>query len=311
MTGLAATPIVPLRPGSAEWCREVTASKVSAILGLSPWQSRFAIWHELAGWLPPREESDATDQQARGHYLEPAIAAWWADQYGAHLRPGGCWRSTRYPWMVVSPDRLVVAHRTGRKPVSVLEVKSSGSMDGWGPDGSDEVPAYYRAQVVLQLDCLGLPRGHVAVLLPRLQFRAYTIEYDADEAAWMREQIEAFMATLPGGANERVPDIDGDDSTYATVRRIHPELDGEEIEVDRELAESFLTAAAGTRAMDSLWSQRRAEMGQAMGNASRAVHEGVVVATRQARGGGTPFVSAPKKLPELPQRIDTSMDDAG
>lgn len=313
MTGLAATPVnPPLIPGSPEWTREITASKVSAILGLSPWQSKFAIWHEMAGWLPPREESDTTAEMSRGHYLEPSIANWWADQYGAILRPGGCWRSKQYPWMVVSPDRLVMPSARSRTPVSLLEVKSSGTMDGWGPDGSDEIPAYYRVQVVLQLACLGLTVGHVAALLPRLQFRAYTIHFDADEFAWIREQVEEFKATLPGGANERVPDIDGDDSTYATVRKLHPELDGEDAEIDRELADRFLVAADGIKAMTSVWNQRRAEMGQAMGSASRAVHEGIVVATRQAKSGGTPYVSAPRKIPVLPAlSIDGRMDDAG
>jgi hypothetical protein len=32
---------ISLVPGSAEWLREMTASKVAAVLGLSPWESPF------------------------------------------------------------------------------------------------------------------------------------------------------------------------------------------------------------------------------------------------------------------------------
>src|SRR3954471_19969600 len=226
MTGVQADLVdPPLVPGSPEWRREVTASKVAAILGLSPWKSRFAMYYDMAGLLPPE---DMTVNQARGHYLEHAIGQWFADQYGVHLRPGKCWRSREHPWMVVTPDRLIYPHRYSRTPQAPLEIKTSGDYDNWCPDGSDEIPPYYRCQLVMQMDALGLPIGHLAVLLPRLAFRAYTIHFDHEEAAWMRKEVLDFVATLPGGPNEQVPDIDSDDSTYSALRRLHPLVEDRE-----------------------------------------------------------------------------------
>lgn len=284
----------PLVPGSPEWCREVTASKVSAILGLSPWTSRFTVWHELAGQLP--HDDLQTVNQARGHYLEEAVAQWFVDEYRVHLRPGRCWRSKVYPWMVVSPDRLVVAHRNGRKPVSVVEIKTAADYGDWGPDGSDDVPPHYRTQVIVQLDALGLPVGYLAALLPRLALRAYRINYDPEEAAWIREQVTEFMATLPGGPNEQVPDIDESDSTYETVRRLHPEIEDREVEVPEELGRRLLDSVDMAKAADSALVGVKSEVAVLMGTAQRAVvpvegDKPLVIATRQAKGGGNPYVA--------------------
>jgi hypothetical protein len=132
-----ADPIV-MDPGSPEWIRCMTASKVAAVLGLSPWQSRFSLWYEMAGAV---EHQSGTPQQARGHYLEDGVARWVADQHGLTLAPGGCWRNRTRPWQVASPDRLVTSlmqQQTGgtgyRIPSAVVEVKTSTDWEAWGPD---------------------------------------------------------------------------------------------------------------------------------------------------------------------------------
>jgi predicted phage-related endonuclease len=123
---IAADPIV-MDPGSPEWVRCMTASKVAAVLGLSPWQSRFSLWYEMAGAV---EHQAGTPQQARGHYLEDGVARWVADQHGlTHIAPGGCWRNRARPWQVASPDRLVLPYDRAVVHVSAaMEVKTSGQL---------------------------------------------------------------------------------------------------------------------------------------------------------------------------------------
>src|SRR5215213_7291573 len=99
---IAADPIV-LEPGSSEWLRELTASKVAAVLGLSPWDSPFSLWYAMATGVDLQRPTAAME---RGHYLEPAICAWLADRFELATRPGGCWRNHERPWQVASPDRL-------------------------------------------------------------------------------------------------------------------------------------------------------------------------------------------------------------
>lgn len=298
MTVRAARRIPDLQPGTEEWMKLMTASKVSAVLGLSPWESRFTLWHRMAGYLPRDEGSVRTE---RGHYLEEAVARWFGDQY-VDMRIGktGSWVNKARTWQSATPDRLLFQ---ARKAVAALECKTSGDYEEWGPDGSDEVPPHYRAQVVWQLDTLGLPAGYLAVLLPRLAFRAYRINLDQGEAEWIRQEVLDFLATLPGGTNECVPDIDQTDSTYEAIRRLHPDIEDRQVEVDPDLARRFLAAIRDAKDTKAAAVAAKNEMAMAMGNAHQAVvprggDKPLIVANRQAKGEGTPYVAAPRNPPD-------------
>jgi putative phage-type endonuclease len=296
MTVRAARRIPDLEPGTPEWLQLMTASKVAAVLGLSPWESRFSLYYRMAGQLDASPQTKATE---RGHYLEDAVAGWLADQY-PHLRFGrtGSWVNKTRPWQCATPDRIV---RDGRRAVAVAEVKTAADWEEWGPDGSDEIPPYYRAQVVWQLDTLGLPVGYVAVLLPRLQLRAYTVRYDQGEAEWIRGEVAAFLDSLPGGPAEQAPDIDEHDQTYVALRQLHPDISEEEMDVPLELARPYCDAVTALRAAEAEHQLRRSELAAHMGDAKKAVVHGRTIATRQSVRGGTPFVKAATRLPDLTQ----------
>ena len=42
------------------------------------------MWHLMRGDIPPKPQ---TRDQSRGHYLEPAILAWWHDRLSPDWRP--------------------------------------------------------------------------------------------------------------------------------------------------------------------------------------------------------------------------------
>ncbi|MGH3923507.1 MAG: YqaJ viral recombinase family protein, partial [Pseudonocardiaceae bacterium] len=62
-------------PGSPEWhtAREdgLGGSEIAAVMGLSPWESRFSLWHRKAGRLDPVQESPEMEW---GKRLEDVIA---------------------------------------------------------------------------------------------------------------------------------------------------------------------------------------------------------------------------------------------
>jgi putative phage-type endonuclease len=298
MSVRAARRIPDLDPGSPEWLRLMTASKVAAVLGLSPWESRFSLWHRLAGQLEGKPETAST---LRGHYLEAGVAAFLADQYPM-LRFGrtGTWVNKARPWQSATPDRIA---RDGRRAVAVAEVKTAADWEEWGRDGSDDIPPYYRAQVVWQMDCLGLPLGYVAVLLPRLQLRAYTLRYDAGEAEWIRGEVLAFLDTLPGGPAERRPDIDEHAETYTAVRKLHPQILDEDREVPLDMARAYCAAVTGLRAAEDEHALRRAQVADHIGDGKKAVvrvgDTTHTIASRQAKAGGTPYLVAARKQPDL------------
>jgi putative phage-type endonuclease len=274
----------------------MTASKVAAVLGLSPYESRYSLWHRMAGLLPAQE---ATDQTRRGHYLEAAVAEWWADQHpDLTTFPGGAYEHPDRPWQAATPDRLVCPFDDTGWPgldgmTAVLEVKTTADMDEWGAAGTDEVPPHVRAQVVWQLDTLGVPVGYIAVLLPRLEFREYRIDYNPDEAAYIRSEARAFLDSLPGGPAEQRPDIDAHSATYVAVQQLHPGIDGTDWPVPDDLGREFCQARRALEAATTREQAARTALADGMGDAKRAVWLGKTIADRRpSRNGGPPSLNA-------------------
>lgn len=270
-------------PGSPEWLSRMSASKIAAVVGLSPYESRFSLWHRMAGLVPQQKQ---TAVMSRGHYLEPGICKWWADQHPdlETLRGQSYLHETR-DWQVAAPDRLVV-RKDDAGVTSLLEVKSSAYADDWGPSGSDEIPPGYRAQVLWQLDTLGLQVGHVAVLLGMggLEFRSYVIEYDATEAAWLVEQGSLFMTSLEAGVR---PDIDDHGATYEAVRAMHPDIDPTaHHELDPALWAAYCDTKYDLDAITGKHRQIKATLLDAMGDARIATMADEPVLRRQAGRNG-------------------------
>lgn len=277
--------IPDLTPGSPEWLRVVTASKVAAILGLSPWESPRSLWHRMHGDLP-REES--TDVQRRGHYLEPAILAWWRDQHGiTDMRQ---WADqptyTLGDWAAATPDAMTL----GIPGEAEVLVEAKSTAQDWG----GELPAYYLTQVIWQMHVSGIHRCYVPVLGPRLTFAEYVIDYAdyADDARIIERRAREFYDSL---AADAPPPLDDTVATYDAVRRVHPDIErGAEVELSREVAAEVAHAVADLKAAEARARLAKATVIDLMGNAQHALHAGTKVARRQPRGDDVSFVVVAK-----------------
>ncbi|MCW2542827.1 MAG: hypothetical protein JWM40_379, partial [Frankiales bacterium] len=166
----------PLVPGTEEWSKVITASKVAAILGLSPYDSPLSCWHKMKGNIPLEQE---TEDHRRGHYAEPAILAWWHDQHPEllgvlELQPQ--FRRDDLPWAAATPDAAAVNPDTQERVL--VEAKTARSLDDWGTPGTDEIPAYYLVQVLFQLHLSGLRRAYVPVWGSWFEMEEYVVDYD-------------------------------------------------------------------------------------------------------------------------------------
>lgn len=281
---------------SPEWhaarAQRIGGSRIAAILGLSPWASPHSTWCEMAGLIEP---SPATKQQDRGHYLEPAIAAWFADQHPEwRVFETGTWVHQNRGHHLANPDRLVGGDDI--KASALLEIKTDADGSGWGQPGTDEIPLYYRTQVQWYMDVLGLQRAHAAVLTDRLNFAEYVVEYDPDDAAILRQAADEFLDSLLWGD---MPELDGHRATYEAVKRLHPDITPrQDFDVPDDLAAEFLAASADEATAEKRLSQARTRLAAAMGTAWRARWSGHTLATRQSKGGGTPYLVVGRKLPD-------------
>jgi len=281
-----------VEPGSPEWLTRMSASKIAAVVGLSPYESRFSLWHHMAGLTAPVDESD---EMRRGHYLEGAIAAWFADQHPTwRVETTGTWVAANDDWCSASPDRIVV--REDGTAV-LLQCKTDADLDAWGPEGTEEIPPGYRAQVMWEMLVTGARECHVAVLLSYLSFREYLITYDEAELVDLVQVAAEFMASLPNGSAPRRPGLDEHSATYQAVRELHPDIDGSDAPITAELAAEYLTAKVDEKAAKARAQGATTAVLDAMGTAKTALtQDGQKVAIRvPGRGDNPPSLRACKQ----------------
>lgn len=298
----AATLMPAIEVGSARWLGYMTASKIAAAMGLSTYESPFSLWHRMAGQIAPDPETDMT---RRGHYLEPAIRAWFADQHPEfRVLETGTWVNDERTWQAASPDALAYVNDVdstgqwvGVSPVALCEFKSAHEDDHWGQPGTDDIPVHYRCQVMWQMDTTGVHTCYVALLSRHLEFVEYVVHWNEDEARTLRDAGADFMASIE--ANER-PDIDSHSQTYAAIRQLHPLIDQEDVELDGDTARAYCAARAALKTAEDRERLTKSLVADAIGNARRARYDGHTIAQRQAKGlDGVPYLVAGRNLPDL------------
>lgn len=287
-------------PGSPEWQRLITASKVAAILGVSPWASPRSTWHAMHGDLPREAQTTA---QSRGHYLEPAILAWWRDQHG--VVDGEFAEQPEYglgDWAAATPD-MVACH-----PVDdnvLVEAKSTNQLDEWGDPGTDVIPAYYLCQTYWQMHVSGVHRCYVPIIGPRLEFAEYVVDYDAAIGADLEQRMRAFYDSL---AAHEPPALDDTVATFNAVRKVHKDIDaGAEIELTEAEAVELVAANGAVKAWEARLRLAKSTVLDRMGRAQYAVCNGQRIARRQADGPErTKFVPVAKTTDFATQQGDAA-----
>ena len=159
----------------------VGSSEIAAIVGLSPWADAVDVYNRKLDLVTPRSSNAMT----AGLWLEDSVAAWAADREGWTLRR--CNRTLRHRtnrWMLATPDRFRMEMRSKRRTrAGLVEVKTTISTDGWGADGTDEIPDYYRCQGQWQMLVTGLKVVHYPVFFFRSrEMRIYRVDH-SDELA--------------------------------------------------------------------------------------------------------------------------------
>lgn len=280
-----------LKPGDPEWATKMSASKVAAMVGLSPYESRFSLWHKMAGNLA-WDDGENEDEKRRGHYLEPALRQWLRDQHPElTIERTGTWVHNDRPWQIASPDGLA-HHEDG--DTRLVECKTSANDYEWGEPGSDEIAPYYKPQIQWALDVLGLQTCHLSVLTSYLTFVEYRVDYDPAYAAWLRDEAQRFMASLALGNQ---PNIDEHGETYKALRRLHPGIEDTEVEVPEQVRIRYGEAQAAEKAAKAAKAGVVNELAHLMGDARIAkTPSGLTVAYRKPVKGSTPCITPARGL---------------
>lgn len=214
-------PAPHLPPGSEEWRRTVTATKVPAILGVDAYgTTRYTLWHTLAGNYDPQVPDNAA--MARGRCLERGVADWWlADHPGYTMQPADGWQHPTLDWAVATPD-FILQPPADDAPLELLEVKTSARMDGFGDPALGIIPPNYWAQIAWQAVCTGVQVVHLTVLGTFLERKDYRFEFDPFTLGSVLEEVQAFVDSLPGGAAEWEPLPDDPLLDWRTILAVTP-----------------------------------------------------------------------------------------
>lgn len=276
-----------LEPGTEPWLRLITASKVAAILGVSSYDSPRSMWHKMRGDLP-REE--ATGVQRRGHYLEPGILQWFADEHEADLEEQPVFYLE--DWAAATPDAVT----TINGQLVLVEAKSARDLDEWGDPGTDQIPAAYLIQCYWQMHVSGIHRCYVPVLGTFLDFAEYVIDYDPQVGAALEARCREFLTSL---LDEQPPALDGHPATYDALRKVYRRIDDSVVELDHDVAVNYLDVINLRKTAEANERLAKSEVLEAMGTNRYGEVNGVRVCRRQANPTGFQLNQVAKSAADL------------
>lgn len=285
-----------IEPGSEEWRKIITPSKVAAILGVSRWESPYRLWHRMKGLVDPEPPKDIFDM---GHDFEPAMAAIWKRRNpGWLLSPGEVQIVSESEFGFPAAATLDRRGRRGRAR-KIVEFKTARHMEDWGDLFTDQAPADYVAQVLAQMLFTGYTKhpAELMVLGPYFEAHTYVIPFDPEVAAAIQQRCLAFWDSLAGDVP---PNLDDTVATYECVRELHPEINGETVQVEPEQAWRVLQFDADLKANTECLRGAKTRLLDLMGNAQTAQCGDIKVADRRphAKGGVALYLST-KNLAQL------------
>jgi putative phage-type endonuclease len=270
----------------AERRKRITASEIACIMGLAPdeWPSAFSLYHQKLGDLPA---PDDTMSLRVGRHFESLVCDLFAERYpGLDVLGNGrsLYAHPERGWQAATPDRLLFESGCDDEPAGILEAKTSASYDGWGEDGSDEIPVHYRCQALWQMDVMGVPAVSVACLfLHSRTLRVYDLTLDADAEAdlkLMREEAEMFLSRI---ARRDEPEVDWRPATETALKQLHPAVEDRDVAVKRMPVIQYRAACKALRAAEQRRDLAVNRLRQLLGDGRRITDErtGEVIATRQ------------------------------
>lgn len=265
---------------SPEWhelrSNGIGGSQVGTILGLNPWESAYTLWAKLSGKIP--ESFEQNEKMFWGTVLEPVIRDEWGKQNPEfEIFDTGTWADG---WKHANPDGIL---KRG-DDYGLLEIKTAGYR--W-----DDVPPQYYAQVQWYMHLLGLKWCKIVVLFQGSQLQTYTVNYDQEFVHGALLRVTEFW---DGVAKDVAPSWDGSESTYQTVRVMHPDIVDSEIELGK-LGSELLSAQGQLDSATEKLNEIKSIVLDFMDKAKYGQLDGKTIVTRSARNGGIPYLTISKK----------------
>jgi predicted phage-related endonuclease len=264
---------------SPEWhtAREkgIGGSEIGTIMGLNQWESAFTLYHKRKGLIenPPLDNWSVRFGKA---FEQPILELFAEEHPELEIMTTGTYSRGIYH---ANPDAIARDRKSGE--LFVVEVKTARA--GW-----DAIPASYYAQLQWYLQVLGIKRG-VIVAVAGWNYEERWVDADEMFQAAAQASADRFWEYLQ---TDKRPDWDGSESTYQTVRELHPDIEDVSVEIDgaHQIAQLNDEFNAAKEKLTKAKSQLLNEMGKAKHAHILVNGKEVRIASRQARGDGVPFL---------------------
>lgn len=210
----------------------IGGSDVAAILGVSPWASRYSLWLDKTEQSPVIKAE--TPAMRFGNVMEPVVKSVFADACDMEvLDDKHLYAHPEHQFMLANLDGLVCSKNDG-KPDAVLEVKTSRFE--W-----DRVPDYYVSQVQHYMAVTNLEMTYVAALFGGEQFKFFEVPRDDNYINSMMDAEAEFWNDV---ITAQAPKIDGSEATYDAIRKSYQAEQGKTIELQPDVLQLIEQRAA-------------------------------------------------------------------
>ena len=266
--------------GSEEWHNlrnedaAIGGSDIGAIAGLSPWESPITKWAKKTNQIPDTLEPSMA--MRLGTKLEAPILEIFAEEHPDYeIFTTGTWAHKEFNWQRANPDALY------RKPDGtwgIIEVKFS--RDYWS-----EVPQHYRAQVLWYMNVFGIKEATL-VALAGSSYQEFEVDWDSFEADSLVAAAYRFRESV---LSVEMPDWDGSNSTFETIRAMNPKIEDGEEHLD-ELGVHYFNALNEFEQTEKRLTELKSRVLKAMNGKKKGIVYGEHAISLRARGMGNPYI---------------------
>lgn len=271
--------------GSQEWhdLRNepgvIGGSDIAAIAGLSQWESAYTKWAKKTQKIPDSIEPSMS--MRLGTKLESPILEIFAEEHPElEIFTTGTWANKEEDWMRANPDGL---YKTHDGSYGIVEVKFS--RDYW-----NSVPQSYRAQVLWYMRVFGIRHAKL-VALAGSSYQEFDIEWDQFEADALLASAIRFRNHV---VQDRAPQWDGSTSTLETVKKLNPNIEDGEADLD-DLGMHYFNKLDEFERVEKELTELKSRVLAAMAGKKRGLIYGEHMVSLRARGAGLPYLHHEKK----------------
>jgi hypothetical protein len=216
-----------------------------------------------------------------GTKLETPILEIFAEEHPEYeIYTTGTWAHKEFPWQRANPDAL---YKKADGTWGIIEVKFS--RDYWS-----EVPQHYRAQVLWYMNVFGIQEAKL-VALAGSSYQEFEVEWDTFEASSLIAAAYRFRESV---LKVEMPDWDGSNSTFETIRAMNPKIEDGEEHLD-ELGLHYFEALDTFEKADKKLTELKSRVLKAMGGKKKGIVYGEHAISLRARGMGNPYLHNEKK----------------